>query len=368
VAVCPLSDREGAVAIQGVVRTVRIDVKLASVNDTASLKPWMRGPFELLRHAFGHSNSGSDTDRRIALIGFDNAIEVCIDVYLRLHPKIRRGVEIPREEADKARVNYHTKLEFLDRHVAGNAMALVVPIETVIWYHTLRNELYHSGNGMVPELHVVEGALEAAISVFEALFGVNPRPLLHASDQPKEQLTVIREAPSIIDSPPKNDQMEFLRVFIEFEKALAAATGTALVGLPLRERWRAYQHWYGRDELKNKIVREAISIRNRIVHGSAVELTDEFVNVYVMLPEITSEILATVSDVRSDIVDADLEVAESRPPYLSIDDPWIAPSLSSDDSWDASGAAGYRATSSKKESFSLVATPSNELLAKVRRR
>jgi hypothetical protein len=47
------------------------------------LKPWMHGPFELIRHADGHLREGDDTDRRIALIGFDNAIEVSIDVYVR---------------------------------------------------------------------------------------------------------------------------------------------------------------------------------------------------------------------------------------------------------------------------------------------
>lgn len=40
------------------------------------LKPWMRGPFELIRHADRHLKANGDTDRRIALIGFDNAIEI----------------------------------------------------------------------------------------------------------------------------------------------------------------------------------------------------------------------------------------------------------------------------------------------------
>lgn len=61
---------------------------------------------ELIRHAHGHFEKDGDTDRRIALIGFDNAIEVCIDVYIRLHPKLRKGVELRREEVDAASKNY----------------------------------------------------------------------------------------------------------------------------------------------------------------------------------------------------------------------------------------------------------------------
>jgi hypothetical protein len=56
------------------------------------LRPWARGPFELIRHADEHYHSTGDVDRRIALIGFDNAIEVSIDVFIRLHPKVRGGV------------------------------------------------------------------------------------------------------------------------------------------------------------------------------------------------------------------------------------------------------------------------------------
>jgi hypothetical protein len=44
--------------------------------------PWLHGPLELIKHANGHLLADGDTDRRIALIGFDNAIEVCIDVFL----------------------------------------------------------------------------------------------------------------------------------------------------------------------------------------------------------------------------------------------------------------------------------------------
>ena len=49
-----------------------------------ALNPMGRGPFELIKHADGHVKDSGDTDRRIALIGFDNAIEVCIDVFIKL--------------------------------------------------------------------------------------------------------------------------------------------------------------------------------------------------------------------------------------------------------------------------------------------
>jgi hypothetical protein len=51
-----------------------------------NLPPWADGPFELIVHAEMHLRKGEDFDRRIALISFDNSIEVSITTYLTLHP------------------------------------------------------------------------------------------------------------------------------------------------------------------------------------------------------------------------------------------------------------------------------------------
>jgi hypothetical protein len=50
------------------------------------LPPWAEGPFELIVHGEMHLRSGQEFDRRMALISFDNSIEVSIHTYLGLHP------------------------------------------------------------------------------------------------------------------------------------------------------------------------------------------------------------------------------------------------------------------------------------------
>jgi hypothetical protein len=55
----------------------------------SNLQPWAIGPFELILHAEGHLRNGDDFDRSIALISFDNSIEVSISTYLSLHPLLR---------------------------------------------------------------------------------------------------------------------------------------------------------------------------------------------------------------------------------------------------------------------------------------
>ncbi len=169
VASVPMRAKRGARIRTSTARSITLSDRILRVEADSALQPWMRGPFELIRHAYGHFASDGDTDRRIALIGFDNAIEVSIDVYLRLPPRVRNGVEIAKAEKDHAIQNFHTKIEFLDKHVAARKLTLSVPVETLLWYHELRNELYHAGNGMVPERHVVAGALEGAHRIWRSI-------------------------------------------------------------------------------------------------------------------------------------------------------------------------------------------------------
>lgn len=226
------------------------------------LKPWMRGPFELIRHADGHLNDKGDTDRRIALIGFDNAIEVSIDVFVRLHPKLRGGLEIPRAEVETAQRNYHTKIEFLDSHVQSQQIPLSIPVAEIVWFHQLRNELYHSGNGMVPEEHVILGARSAALAVFRALFNVDISSLLADGNIPPKQVS----KPALVKT--LNPEMEFLRWFIELEQEVRKSLPKdENRPMSLRQMWQAVSK--DRRELRklDPAVSELSKTRNAIVHG-----------------------------------------------------------------------------------------------------
>jgi hypothetical protein len=103
-------------------------------------------------HADDHYRRPDDTDRRLALIGFDNAIEVCVDTFVGLNPRNRGGYQISRNDKTTILWSFHSKVEFLERYAAEKGIALGEGlIDAVVWYHDLRNELYHSGNDMTPE-------------------------------------------------------------------------------------------------------------------------------------------------------------------------------------------------------------------------
>lgn len=255
-----------------------------------SLQPWAYGPFELIRHANGHLQAGGDIDRRIAIIGFDNAIEVCIDVFINLHPKLRDGVELTREEVEKAGRNYHSKIEFLDKYIESQELSVTIPIEAIVWYHQLRNELYHSGNGMVPEIHVLEGSRSAAITVFHALFKVDISTML--GEKPFKPSKLIEPIPF----NAQNDEMEFLRLFIEFERALENSLQSFSSTLDPRRRsarmmWEEYKQYVSTATEWDKTVQRISDVRNHVAHGQTSDIgPDDILDAYLNLMEIIDTI------------------------------------------------------------------------------
>ena len=178
----------------------------------AHLPPWTDGPFELMIHAESHFQAGQDLDRSIALIGFDNAIEVAITTYLTLNPIQRGGRSYPRSDVDKWMKDYHTKLEFLESEIDSRDITWAIEKTHIIWVHDQRNEQYHGGRKGVPHLNTLGIARSAALWVFSVLFDVqHPEAAL-------EQAILERTSPS----PPSRER--------EFDTAIDAQYGTITVG------------------------------------------------------------------------------------------------------------------------------------------
>jgi len=139
------------------------------------LKPWTVGPFEMLYHAEVHFLNGEDSDRRIALISFDNTIEISITTYLSLHPSQRGEREYQTKDIEKWLQKYHSKINFFYQEIAKRKLEIIVEKDEVIYYHQMRNDQYHGGATGVPETFKLEGIREAALWVFSVLFDT-PRP------------------------------------------------------------------------------------------------------------------------------------------------------------------------------------------------
>lgn len=160
------------------------------------LPPWANGPFELLVHAEGHLRGGDDFDRRIALISFDNAIEVAITTYLTLNPIQRGGRTYPKVDVEKWLNNYHSRLDFLEVEITARGVSWLVDRSHIIWAHDHRNEQYHGGHKGTPEKAVLKIIRDAALWVFSVLFDASDaEAALHKA--------ILDKAPPDAPSPEK---------------------------------------------------------------------------------------------------------------------------------------------------------------------
>jgi hypothetical protein len=139
---------------------------------TSSRRPWASGPGEILAHGIALLRRDSDTNRRLALLSIDNAVELTIKTYLGL-PRRVSSLNLSRREYDEICESFPRLLDALNTHAADRLGEL--DLGEIEWYHRLRNQLYHQGNGLTVEKEKVVVYARLAEVLYENLFGVVPR-------------------------------------------------------------------------------------------------------------------------------------------------------------------------------------------------
>jgi len=212
-------------------------------------KPWIDGPKELIIHASDHLRNKSDFDKRIAFISIDNAVELIIKTYLGLPKRIRKTIGPSRKEIQEAENSFPTYLDLLEKYDIQKLVG--ISLEDIEWFHRLRNQLYHMGNGITVDLSKVESYYEISIALFQSLFEENIK---------------------IENKPEYTTKLgSFLDKWIKMETDLRAK-------LPPRDGASSYD--WKRDYLKTHDTtlvmkfNDASLFRNQVVHG-VVEPSEE---------------------------------------------------------------------------------------------
>ncbi|HVT86872.1 MAG TPA: hypothetical protein VHD35_16835 [Chitinophagaceae bacterium] len=144
--------------------------------------PWANGPKEILKHGLELLQKDSDTNRRLAIISIDNAVELMIKTFLGLPSRIN-GLKIPRKEYNEFSESFPKLLDALENYAPKKIIGL--DLGDIEWYHRLRNQLYHQGNGLTVEKTNVEVYAQLANLLFKNLFG---QDLVIQPHDPKELL------------------------------------------------------------------------------------------------------------------------------------------------------------------------------------
>ena len=119
--------------------------------------PWARTVAEGYRH------KPATRDDQI-----NNAVELMMKTYLGL-PRRVTGLAITRKEYQDASESFPALLDALEKYSSDKLDG--VDLGAIEWYHRLRNELYHQGNGLTVERDKVEIYAELANVLFKNLFG-----------------------------------------------------------------------------------------------------------------------------------------------------------------------------------------------------
>lgn len=133
-----------------------------------STKPWTEGPLELLKHGLEHLQLGSDFDTRIAMISIDNGVELMIKTYLGLPSRVTGIKGLSRKDYKEFSENFSNLLDGFEKFAPDKIVG--IELGDIEWFHRLRNQLYHEGNGITVEREKVEGYAEIAKILFSNLF------------------------------------------------------------------------------------------------------------------------------------------------------------------------------------------------------
>jgi hypothetical protein len=161
-----------------------------------------------------------------------------IKTYLGL-PKRITGLSIPRKEYQEISESFPALLDALEKYAVDKLDG--IDLGVIEWYHRVRNELYHQGNGLTVEKDKVEIYAELANILFKNLFG---HDLVGREEIGAELLG------------------EFLTAWVEVERLIQVRRVQRGNAPPEVERLARALSATDRQELE-----ELRRIRNQVIHG-----------------------------------------------------------------------------------------------------
>ncbi len=231
----------------------------------------MEGPAELLNHGLMHLQQDTDFDNRMAMICIDNSVELMMKTYLGLPARIT-GQKISKKSYDEFIESFSNLLDAIQQF--ANDKLVGIELGDVEWYHRIRNQLYHEGNGITVEKSKVDGYAEIAKILFSNLFSM-----------PQDEFVEIR-SDSLVG--------EFLSYWVDVElelKRLAEKYDIKTISMP--PTITTYRRLVARkiisESLNNQFI-EARKFRNELVHGmhnpSSKDLKDHIVVLKTLLQKL----------------------------------------------------------------------------------
>lgn len=134
-----------------------------------SQPPWTSGPSEILQHGLALLEKDNDRNRRLSMLSIDNAVELTIKTFLGL-PRRISGIKLSRKEYQEIIESFPLLLDALEKYASDKLNG--IDLGEIEWFHRLRNQLYHQGNGLTVDKDKVEIYAALAKLLYRNLFGL----------------------------------------------------------------------------------------------------------------------------------------------------------------------------------------------------
>jgi hypothetical protein len=206
---------------------------------------------EILSHGVTLLTQDNDTNRRLAMLSIDNSVELMIKTYLGLPQRVT-GIQLSRKDHEEIGESFPRLLEAIHKYAKDKMLDL--DISEIEWYHRLRNELYHQGNGLTVEREKVVAYAEIAKELFRQLFGHGLSPAQADFRQIAGAISP-RTSPALAFLPPQpSNKAWFLtaeRQGKRFYVALVNAKGSCSLRVFDKQTGRLLKKQYARGDYQD---------------------------------------------------------------------------------------------------------------------
>ena len=193
---------------------------MSDLNAVLTERPWLKGIHELIECAVDHYKKGKASDMRFAMIHIDNSVELAGRLYLKMEARLQDT--LPPNEMKEVERYFDKLLKQLSRHLALDNITR----SNIEYFHSLRNSLYHDGNGISVNPEIVAAYLTIAISLLEQMYGLSIPfdGTIRESDLAdlisRSAKKVATEVPNNADSSPVQKSF-YAQIYKKFEDILA---------------------------------------------------------------------------------------------------------------------------------------------------
>lgn len=210
------------------------------------------------------------------MLSIDNAVELMIKTYLGL-PKRITGLNISRSKYAEFSESFPKLLDAIEEYSSDKLGG--IDLGEIEWYHRLRNQLYHQGNGLTVELDKVQVYATLAKLLFKNLFN--------------SELEIEK------DSVGKNQIGSFLTAWVRLEQILQAIWSQ----LPLHDSEQQHLMMRPMELVERNVIEKELAmeidrlrrLRNGVVHGDA-STTDDLMDSDIKdVKEATAKLQAVLS-------------------------------------------------------------------------